>query len=101
MKIDGIFLQLMIGSVQTLKSTRIDSMSSLQNSKSILRQVRKTLGLNQTEAARILGVTQSCLSKQERKQGTIDSIAKLIEAKGLQAYLVIGDGIASIPITTI
>jgi transcriptional regulator with XRE-family HTH domain len=76
-------------------------MGSPSRSDSTLFQVRKALGLTQIEAAEILGITQAAVSKQEQKQGKIASIVKLVEAKGFQAQIVIGNNEYSIPLNNL
>lgn len=75
-------------------------MKSVPTSKGVLHQVRKTLGFTQVEAAKILGINQSAFSKRERGEGDIATIARLVEARGFQAFIIIGNEPASIiPIT--
>lgn len=68
-------------------------MSSSNLEDSVLRQVRRALGLTQLEAASILNITQSGVSHAEsRGDVSIASVVKLVEAKGLRASIVIGQG---------
>ncbi len=49
---------------------------------SVLRDVRKALALTQVEAAEILDMTQSNVSKLERGDPTLSTIQRMVSAKG-------------------
>ena len=54
-----------------------------------MRALRTTLGLSQADVAKLLGVTQSSISKFEKNQDPkLSSIRKMVEAKGGQLRLV-------------
>jgi DNA-binding transcriptional regulator YiaG len=61
----------------------------------LVRRLRQDLGLSQAEAARILGTTQSNVSKLEAKHDpTLSVLRRLIESQGgrLVVYGILPDG---------
>jgi DNA-binding XRE family transcriptional regulator len=56
----------------------------------LMRELRKALGLTQTEVARLLGVTQSNISKIEVKgDPSLSVLARMAEAKGRRLRLTV------------
>ncbi len=56
----------------------------------LMRELRRFLGLTQTEVADLLGVTQSNVSKIEiRDDPSLSILARMAEAKGMKLKIVI------------
>jgi DNA-binding XRE family transcriptional regulator len=56
----------------------------------VMRQIRKALGLTQTEVAELLGVTQSNVSKIEaRGDPSLSVLARMADAKGMRLRLAV------------
>ena len=56
----------------------------------LMRQLRKALGLTQTEVAQLLGVTQSNVSKIEmRGDPSLSVLARMADAKGRRLRLAV------------
>jgi DNA-binding XRE family transcriptional regulator len=56
----------------------------------LMRELRKALGLTQTEVAKLLGVTQSNISKIEVKgDPSLSVLARMAEAKGRRLRLAV------------
>lgn len=70
-------------------------MAELRRARPVVRKLRQSLGLSQVEAAKILGTTQSNVSKIEGKTDpALSVLRRLIESRGgkLEVRAVLPDG---------
>lgn len=64
--------------------------ASFDRRPALMRELRRFLGLTQTEVANLLGVTQSNVSKIEvRDDPSLSILARMAEAKGMRLKIVV------------